>query len=162
MPNIGLVNQFMMHIWKIKITFSGDDMGNWQGNHIKTLFGTHGMLEIEPLEKSFKLQCLCSAITITQNNIADLDVKSEQDKQKIFSLNGKKQYFFLIQFNQRNPIDWKYCEHISIIYRSNWIKDKRLFIVLYHPVFREITDFSVEGTLSLCDEGYYYYWVEEK
>lgn len=137
-------------------------MKNSQGKHIKTLFGTHGMLEIEPIEKNFKFQCLCSTITITQNDIAELNIKSKQDKPKIFSPNEKKQYFFLIQFNQRNPIHWKYCEHISITYRSDWIKDKRLFIVLYHPLFIKITDLSVEGTLSLCDEGYYDYWVEEK
>lgn len=137
-------------------------MENWQGDQIKTLFGTHGMLEIEPMEKNFKFQCLCSTITITQNNIPELDAKSKEDKPKMFLPDEKKQYLFLIQFNQKNPIDWKCCDHISISYRSDWIKDKRLFIVLYHPLFTKISDFSVEGTLSLCDEGYYDYWVEEK
>lgn len=156
-----MIHQFTIQYLE-KTTSNGDHMENWQGNHIKTLFGTYGMLEIEPIEKNFKLECLCSAITITQNDIAELNAKSKQDKPKIFSPNEKKQYLFLIQFNQKNPIDWKYCEHISITYRSDWIKNKRLFIVLYHPLFTKITDFSVEGTLSLCDEGYYDYWVEEK
>ncbi|MDO7252999.1 hypothetical protein [Helicobacter cappadocius] len=137
-------------------------MENWHSSQIKNLYGTYGILQLEALEKTFKFECRCSSIKLTQILNSSPEAEKKEIEPKTFSFNDKKHYDFFIQFNQKNPIDWKACDHILINYISDWINDKRLFIVLYHPVFTKISDFSIEGNLSLSDEGYYDYWVEQK